>query len=227
VSAPPLQDPTLRLLEQAENYNDWLLARARPYVHGRVLDFGAGIGTFSVALAPLAQELVVVEPDAAFAAALRERLAGVPHARVVATDALEPGSVDAIVCFNVLEHIPDDVAVMRRFAELLRPGGHALVLVPGHQALYGGIDRAVSHQRRYSKRQLGDRLRDAGFDLVELRRVNPVGAAGWLVWSRLLGRDVLPAGPTKVYDKLVPLLRMVDRVELPVGLSVWAVARRG
>lgn len=225
-SAPPLQDPTLRLLEQAENYNDWLLARARPYLGGRVLDYGAGIGTFSVRLAPLAEELVVVEPDPEFAAVLRGRLAAYPNAGVRARDDLGPASVDTIVCFNVLEHIADHEATLARFSELLRPGGSLLLLVPGHPSLFGGVDRAVAHERRYRKSDVAQLLPAAGFGIVELRRVNPVGALGWFAWSRVLGREQLPERSTRLYDRLVPVFRALDAVELPVGLSVWAVGTR-
>lgn len=224
MSTPPLQDPTLRLLEQADNYNEWLLARARPYLVGRVVDYGAGIGTFSARLLPVADELVVVEPDTGFAEVLRERLGD--RALVLAGDDLERESVDAIVCFNVLEHIADHEATLRRFRELLRPGGHLLLLVPGHPSLYGGIDRSVAHERRYRKSDLRPLLERAGLATVELRRVNPVGALGWLVWSRVLGRETLPERSTRLYDRLVPVFRALDRVELPLGLSVWAVARR-
>lgn len=225
--APPLQDPTLRLLESAENYNAWLLDRARPYLGPRVLDFGAGIGTFSEALAGLADELVVVEPDPDFAEHLRARLARYPGARVLETADVEPESLDAVVCFNVLEHIPDHEATLAQLHNLLTPGGHLLLLVPGHAWLFGGIDRAVAHERRYGRDELGALVRDAGFEIVELRRVNPVGALGWLVWSRLLGRETLPQRSTRLYDRLVPAFRALDQMELPLGLSVWSVARRG
>jgi SAM-dependent methyltransferase len=227
MSTPPLQDPTLRLLEEAENYTFWLLARARPYLRGRVLDFGAGIGTFSAELASVADELVVLEPDPAFAARLRERLGATSGVTIVERDELEPGSVDAIVCFNVLEHIADHAATLARFHELLRPGGHLLLLVPGHPSLFGGIDRAVAHERRYRKDDVRELLAAAGLTPVDVRRVNPVGALGWLVWSRLLGREQLPQRSTRVYDRLVPVFRALDRVEFPLGLSVWAVGRRG
>ena len=66
----------------------------------------------------------------------------------------------------------------------------------------------------------------AGFTVAELRLVNPLGALGWFVSSRVLKREQIPEGPLRVYDKLVPALRMLDRVDVAVGLSVWAVARR-
>lgn len=232
MSAPPLQDPTLRLLSEAHNYTAWLIERCLPYLGARVLDVGAGIGTFSEVLAAHADELVLAEPDPDFHAQLVERFTQCPGVRVLreSSDGLDlekiGGPVDTIVCFNVLEHIRDYRAALSRFHALLAFDGCLLLLVPGHPALFGGVDRAVEHERRFRKREVGALVYEAGFDVVELRRVNPVGALGWLVWSRLLGREQLPQRSTRLYDRLVPAFRALDRIELPFGLSVWAVGRR-
>jgi hypothetical protein len=85
----------------------------------------------------------------------------------------------------------------------------------------------LGHRRRYTTTRLGALLRGAGFEIEELRHVNPVGALGWLLWFRLRRpRRGWPATPYRIYDRLVPLLRPLDRLRLPVGLSLWAVARR-
>ena len=126
----------------------------------------------------------------------------------------------------MLEHIPDDVATLRRFHDLLVPGGRLLLLVPAHPELYGATDRAVAHERRYRKQDLRARLASVGLGVETLRLVNPLGALGWFVSSRLRNREQVPEGPLLLYDRLVPALRLLDRVDLPVGLSVWAVARR-
>ncbi len=215
-------------MAEARNYNDWLFRRARPLLGARVLDFGAGVGTFTELIAA-STEVVAVEPDGEFVPRLRARFEGNSRVSVVHGDdgALgELGSFDSVVCLNVLEHIRADLTVLRRFAECLKPGGHVLLLVPAHQALFGEVDRSVGHERRYSRGQLGRRLDSAGLEPVELRYVNPVGAAGWLVSSRLLRRDQVPTGPLRVYDALVPVLRPLDWLPLPFGLSLWAVGRR-
>src|SRR4029077_14916828 len=93
----------LEAMAGARQYNDWLIDRARPWLHGRVLDVGAGIGTHTVQLQPLADEVVALEPEHEFAAMLR---ANVDGATVVEGGIDEvDGRFDAIVCFNVLEHI--------------------------------------------------------------------------------------------------------------------------
>jgi SAM-dependent methyltransferase len=207
----------------ADKYNAWVIQRAAPWLHGRVLDVGAGIGTHAVRLREFADELVALEPDPELAAMLRGL---VPDVTVVEgnADAVE-GPFDAIVCFNVLEHIAEDESALRRFSELLAPQGALLLLVPAHPALFGKLDDSFGHERRYTKGALRAKLERAGLKAERLRHVNPLGAAGWLVQSRILRREHLPKSGLAAYDGLTPLLRGLDAVPLPVGLSLWAVAK--
>ena len=213
----------LEAMAGARAYNDWLIERARPWVHGRVLDVGAGIGTHTEQLLSLADEVVAVEPDPQFAEMLRER---VTEAQVVEGDSeAVDGPFDAVASFNVLEHIEDDVATLRSLRALLAPNGALLLLVPAHQALFGPIDTAFGHYRRYGKRELADKLRAAGLEPEVLRHVNPVGAIGWLAQSRIRRRERMSYRGLDLYDRLVPALRALDKLPLPVGLSLWAVAK--
>jgi SAM-dependent methyltransferase len=223
---PEVQGAVLERMEEARNYNRWLFARCEPYMGRRVLDAGAGIGTFTELAAP-GREVVALEPDPELAPVLRRRMEALQNVTVVEGTAEQvDGEFDSVVCMNVLEHIPDDEAALRRFHDVLRPGGRLLLLVPAHPALYGGIDRAVAHERRYAKVGLREKLVGAGFGVERLRYVNPLGALGWLVSSRLRNREQVPEGPLLLYDRLVPILRQLDRVDVGVGLSLWAVARR-
>ena len=213
----------LQAMAGATAYNAWLIDRARPWVHGRVLDVGAGIGTHTAQLRPLADEVVALEPDEQFAQMLRERVDGVT---IVEGDAgAVEGPFDAIVCFNVLEHIEDDVGTLRRLADLLAPAGTLLLLVPAHQLLFGPIDTAFGHYRRYGKTELDAKVHAAGLRPEVLRYVNPVGALGWLAQARIRKRERMSYRGLDLYDRLVPALRLLDRVPFPVGLSLWAVAK--
>jgi SAM-dependent methyltransferase len=219
---------TLERMECAENYNTWLLERSEPYLGRRVLDAGAGLGTFTALIAD-GRDVVALEPDAAHAARLRQRFANRPSVTVLEADASSlqmKQEFDSVLCLNVLEHIADDETALASFAAALRPGGRLLLVVPAHPFLYGTIDRALEHARRYRRRELRAKLRAAGFTVEALRRVNPVGALGWFVWGRILQRDRIPAQPLRAYDRFVPLQRALDRVPLPFGLSLWAMARR-
>jgi len=213
----------LQAMADAHAYNDWLIDRARPWLHGRVLDVGAGIGTHTIQLRPLTDEVVALEPDPQFARMLRERVPGVHLVEGDATGV--EGQFDAIVCFNVLEHIEDDAATLRLLAELLAPDAALLLLVPAHPRLFGPIDTAFGHYRRYGRAELDGKLRAAGLQPEVLRHVNPVGALGWLAQARIRRRERMSYRGLDFYDRLVPALRLLDRVPLPVGLSLWAVAK--
>jgi SAM-dependent methyltransferase len=226
VESSDVLDRVLADIAGARNYNDWLFGRARPHLGRRVLDAGAGIGTFSSLAAAAGADVTALEPDPAFVERLRE-LDGVRAVEAPA-EAIPSGlgPFDSVLCLNVLEHIRDDEAALRGFRDALLPGGALLLLVPAHPRLYGGYDRAAGHVRRYDAPTLRSRLRAAGFDVETLRHVNPVGGLGWLLRVRLRRRDEWPSGSFRTFDRLVPVVRHLDRVPLPFGLSLWAVARR-
>jgi SAM-dependent methyltransferase len=227
----PSHDDVLTGLADARNYNQWLFGRGASHLGRRVLDVGAGIGTFTALAVEAGASVVALEPDGPFARHLRERFADadvhVREADVRGADLDEQlGTFDSIICFNVLEHVDDDVATLARFRDLLAPGGHLLLLVPAHEWLASPFDREVGHERRYRRDELAVRLAAGGLSVEDVRYVNPIGALGWLVSMRLGRRHDLPYGQLRVFDRLVPALRPLDRLPLPFGQSVWAVAQR-
>lgn len=62
---------------------------------------------------------------------------------------------DLIICSEVLEHIEDDVEMLRN---LLRHSKKLLISVPAKQRLFDSSDKAVGHFRRYEKDQLQSML---------------------------------------------------------------------
>ena len=214
----------------AGNYNRWLFSRAERYLGRRILDAGAGIGTFATIARSIGHEVIAVEPDPPIAALLRERHPEIAVTEVVLEEIpsmLPADCADSAICFNVIEHIEDDVKALRGVHHALTPGAHLALIVPAHPALFGSIDRTDQHFRRYTKRSLAHALVTAGYEPVEIRYVNPVGVLGWFVAGKVLRKPQVPDGPLALYDRFVPVFRLLDALRLPFGLSVWAVARRG
>ena len=224
---------TLARMEAAPRYNAWLGAQFRPWLGRRVLEVGAGIGTMTEQLAPGRELLVALEMDAFYVERLRNRFRGSPHVRPVLSGVeqadwarLAGEGFDTVVLSNVLEHIEDDVGALRNFRSVLPAGGRLVLFVPALQAVFGGMDEAVGHHRRYEAPQLRAALDASGFELEHLRWMNLLGIPGWFLNSRLLRRRAMPPLQLRLFDAVAPLLAGAEsRVELPIGLGLFAVAR--
>ena len=224
---------TLERMDGANNYNAWLGQRFSEHLGRRVLEIGSGIGTITEKLEPGLELLIALEVDRFYVDRLKNKFRGKPHVRPYLSDvaladweALKAERLDTIVLSNVLEHIPDDASAVRRFRQILPPGGRVVVLVPALPQLFGSIDEAVGHYRRYTREGLRQVLEGNGFQVERLEWMNLVGIPGWFMNSRVMRRRSVPKFQLKVYDRLAPLLaRTESRVKLPVGMSLFAVAR--
>jgi 2-polyprenyl-3-methyl-5-hydroxy-6-metoxy-1,4-benzoquinol methylase len=223
----------LELLAGATRFCDWVFDQYADAVRGRVAEVGAGIGTFSRRiLAADVRELVAVEPDPACAAELRRSLAGDRRLAVAAeslpgSPALAAGGFDAVVCQNVLEHVPDHAAAVRAMSGALRPGGELALLVPAGPRLYGALDVAYGHERRYTRAGLRALVEAAGLELLDLRGFNLLAVPGWWWRGRRDTGKRIGRRSLALYDALVPAWRRIeDRLGPPVGLSLVVRARR-
>lgn len=73
------------------------------------------------------------------------------------------GSFDLICAFEVIEHIEDDVGVLRQWSEYLTPEGRLFLSTPAHPEMWNAADDWAGHVRRYTRQQLINTLHDAGF----------------------------------------------------------------
>ena len=222
----------LAALAEARRLADWMFSQFASAVGPSAAEIGPGLGTFSDRiLASGVHELVLVEPAPAAADHLRGRFGDDSRVTVTAetlpgASALTPGRFDFVLAQNVLEHIADDGAAAAEVARSLRPGGRFGVLVPAHPRLYSALDGAYGHHRRYTRQRLRGILEDAGLDVVDLHAFNLLGVAGW--WAKKVTRSThLDTRSLRAYEALVRLWRPVEqRVSLPWGLSLVAVAER-
>jgi SAM-dependent methyltransferase len=223
---------TLLRLSRAERYNQWMLQQLTPWLGQRVLEIGSGIGSFTRYL--VGRELLLAtDLNPRYLRILANTFERHTRVEVLPLDltsfepaALAERTLDTILCLNVLEHIEDDRGALRRLHASLAPGGRLLLLVPAHEWLYGAIDRAIDHHRRYERTGLEAKLREAGFQLEHTQFFNRLGVLGWYLNSVILRRSRVPGLQLQLQNVLVPLLRAERALHLPFGLSLVAVARR-
>ena len=220
----------LDALEHAKNYSAWILDLIGPHINGRILEVGAGRGTYSEYLADRGH-LTALEPSEAQSAALRERMREYPNV-VVITAQLDgtaaPGSYDTVVLLNVLEHIPDDHQALGDIYESLAPGGKMVLWVPAFEALYSKFDQRIGHYRRYRRNELLALVHNVGFQQVTARYNNMPGFFAWWLVVRVLRRTPTTGRLASTYDRFfIPVIRRVERVvRPPIGQSLLVVAQR-
>jgi SAM-dependent methyltransferase len=222
---------TLERMGTAPRFNRWMYDRLSPWIGQRVLEVGSGIGNISQFFADR-ERVVLTDTEPWYRERLRDRFGGRPRLTVAevalphGTEALGSETFDTIVCLNVLEHIEDDRGSLAAVRRLLAPGGNLVLLVPALPFLYGTLDRALGHYRRYTRRSLRERFREAGLALRHLEYFNLAGMPGWWFAGRVLRRRLIPGGALQAYDRLVPLFRCERFLPWRLGQSLIAIGRR-
>jgi SAM-dependent methyltransferase len=152
---------------------------------------------------------------------------GVARTDAAAGESFPPGeSFDTVVCLNVVEHLQDDVGALRNIWKVLDDGGRAIVLVPCGPKLYGTLDEALGHCRRYTVEQLVDVSQRAGFRVEQVLKFNRPGVAGWWLNGKILRRRTFGLAQVRLLNLLTPLFRLVDSwLPLP-PLSVIAILKK-
>lgn len=99
---------------------------------------------------------------------------------------------DLVGSFDVIEHIEEDETVIAQMFQAIKPGGGLLLTVPQHKALWSGSDVRACHVRRYEANELRDKVKNAGFEILdETSFVSLLVPLMWL--SRKLERDTTVA----------------------------------
>lgn len=217
-------------LGRARRFNIWMANVLRPYIGNRVLELGAGIGTLTGQFIP--REMYVasdINPN--YLRYLHSYSFGKPYLRALRIDAGDPvdfegleEQFDTALLINVLEHLPDEQQALNNLWSALAPGGRAIVLVPQHPALYGTLDEALQHCKRYTKTDLREALELSGFQVETIFDFNRISVPGWLLNGKLLRRRKFSRVQLKVLDMALPFLRRVDRIWPWGGISLVAVA---
>jgi SAM-dependent methyltransferase len=134
---------------------------------GRALDIGAAGGGNTRVLRDHGWQPLAVEYGQEGAEVARDRGLAVIRADARALP-VGSGSVDLVVCFDVLEHIVDDHLAASEIRRVLRRGGTALIAVPCDMRLWSAHDVALSHVRRYTRDSLTTVIEKAGLVIEEL-----------------------------------------------------------
>ena len=218
-------------LREANNYRAALVEEFSPWLAGRVLEIGAGIGQITQLLRKVRniEHLVAVEPNAGFCDRFRTLFRGQDIIEGTVKDVPLDQPWKCIVSINVLEHITEDLKELKAYRRLLRSTvGHLCLFVPARPEIYAPIDADFGHVRRYVKEDLAQKLEQAGFEVVKLRYFNCAGYFGWWWNFCLLRRRYFDPKAVRFFDQSIfPKVHWFETKvgSFSFGQSLLAVAR--
>ncbi len=222
----------LHLVRLAPRFSGWLADLIRPFLGNRILEIGAGIGNLTARFLPRDSYLATDTEDH-YLATLQSRFGQDGRAHVFRLDLAAPIDLaalgprpDTIVCLRGLERLDDDRPALAGLFEALAPGGSLILLVPQGPHLFGSLDEAVPHRRRYTREEIRTKLGETGFVLERLDDFNRPGVFGWWLYGKVWRATTLDRLPMKIFEHLVWLFRRIDRFLPWPGLSLIAVARK-
>ena len=216
----------LEALESAHNYNDYLTRLIRESTESKdLIDFGAGIGTFSKRLRTAGYHVKCIEPDPL----QRQRLEDQGFDTLQNISSVADDSASFIFSLNVFEHIHDDSVAISEIRQKLKPGGTLLIYVPAFECLWSSLDEKLCHHRRYTETTLRRLVEQEGFAIENVRYADCLGFISALVF-RLFSRNASMVTATSIsfYDHwLVPPSRVLDRLfDRWFGKNVYVLCRK-
>ena len=214
------------------NYYAWIHSHFKDHLRGSVLELGCGAGFVVRNYIDRVDRVIGVDINPALLSAL-EASSPPGKVRTACVDLrgdwheIDGVRADVIIALDVVEHFEDDRAFVEKLVRHLNPGGKVVIKVPAQSDLYGEIDKASGHFRRYDEAQLRSLMESLGFDTLSLRHMNPAGA-----WSYRFKKErktnfskTFSPGKLKVVNALMPMLALLDRVPGLKGLSLIGVFR--
>jgi SAM-dependent methyltransferase len=229
---------TLETISRANKFNQWMFDTIYPYCKGRILEIGSGIGNISQFFVDAKACITLSDIRENYCSQLKDRFSDASTLEdVILLNLIDPdferkyahykNTFDTVFALNVVEHIKDDVLALKNCKFLLKDGGTLLILVPAYQSLYCSFDRELGHYRRYTRKTLSNVFEENHFKIDHYRYFNSAGILGWIFSGKILKKKTIPEGQMGIYNKLVPVFKIFDKIFLrAIGLSVILVGKK-
>lgn len=218
------------ILERAthlEHYNHWVASLFKNYFGKHILEIGSGLGGLSKFLPK--DKTVLSDSRRDYFNYLKNRLGYKTLKLNIEIEISKSliNSFDTIISSNVFEHIGDDERALKNCFKLLKVGGKLLLLVPARPEIFGNLDRAMGHFRRYTKLDLSNKVKKTGFKITRIKYVNFPGYLSWWFRGRFPSKSSSDILLGKAFDVfVVPFLYFEKYFPVPFGQSLILIAQK-
>ncbi|MBU7008174.1 class I SAM-dependent methyltransferase [Phosphitispora fastidiosa] len=228
----------LTIRNSFNHYNQWIYNKIKKFLGEKIMDVGSGTGNLVELFLPhsdyvLCTDLFPENIDYMKNRFKNNKNVGYILGDFVETDlCLEDYLLDTISCINVLEHIEEDYKALEIMKNILQPHGRIILLVPAFQFLYGTMDIASGHHRRYDSGVLIKFAEELHLKILDNFYFNIFGIIPWYINGKLLKKnkpysETLGQKKIGLYNKVVPVLEKLDEFNpFPIGISEIIVLQK-
>lgn len=233
IETDTIGENTLEVIRQSKRFNRWMFSQLKPFVNGRILEIGSGIGNISKFLVASNVNFQMSDVRDQYIDFLKSKF---PENSTLKIDLVHPEfevvykdlltSYDLVFALNVVEHIENDRLALQNMQRLLKPGGQLFILVPAYNSLYNALDLALQHYRRYTISSL-TKICPNNMAVVKSWYFNLGGILGWFLVGRVLKKELIPGKSMRIYNFLTPIFKLLDLITFrKIGLSVICLFKK-
>lgn len=218
--------------ERFDNANfhiKYCLSIIKKYIAGDVLEVGAGCGSFTRNYYnKKIKNVVLTETDEKNIYTLKNKFKNYKNFEILnlSVDKIDK-KFNSILYFHVLEHIKDDLEEIEKAKSKLNSGGHLVFIVPASKRIYGNLDKAVGHFRRYEKEFFKKDLLD--LELLNLKHLDSIGYVLYYLNKIFFSKETFPSNfKIFLWDKFfTPLTVIIDFIiNYSFGKCIIAVYKK-
>ena len=198
--------------DDANFHINYCLSFINKFIKGDIIEIGAGCGSFTKNYYDSKiKSLILTETDQLNITNLQKKFEKNSNIRIsdLSIDKIQ-NKFDTILYLHVLEHIKEDVNELKNAKNKLNDEGHLVIMVPAHQKIYGNLDKAVGHFRRYEKDFFKKNLLD--LELVSFRYLDSMGYLLYYLNKIFFKNETFPSKfKIFLWDKLfTPITILID-----------------
>ena len=198
--------------DDANFHINYCLSFINKFIKGNIIEIGAGCGSFTKNYYdPKIKSLILTETDQLNITNLQKKFEKNYNIRIsdLSIDKIQ-SKFDTILYLHVLEHIKEDTNELKNAKNKLNDEGHLVIMVPAHQKIYGNLDKAVGHFRRYENDFFKKNLLD--LELVSFRYLDSMGYLLYYLNKIFFKNETFPSKfKIFLWDKLfTPITILID-----------------
>jgi len=219
-----------------KNFTKWVIDETSSELKGNILEIGCGLGTYSEHLIKNYpnSNITLSDISLSYIHNLKEKFSS-PKIQFYKLDLnniddfskIGYDKFDSIIAINVLEHVKDDEFALRELYKMLKKEGSLIILVPAYKFLYNIIDKSIGHWRRYTKKELKEKLVKNNFSIKKMHSFNILGIFGWYLNGNVFKKSEINKEASSLFDKLVPAMKIIEKLSRrKFGLSIICYCKK-